>query len=89
MTSEQLKALNGLYTNNLVRHKYAHTLTEAERKDIRAKNEDFAQQLDALVIPWSIQNAVAYASEQSKNWARYNRDVINEIISNYERRCAA
>ena len=89
MTSEQLKALNGLYTNNLVRHKYKHTLTSAERKDIREKNKDYAQQLDLLNIPWSIQNAVAYASEQSKNWTRYNRDVISEIISNHERRYTA
>ena len=89
MTSEQLKALNGLYTNNLVRHKYKHTLTKSELKDIREKNKDYAQQLDLLNIPWSIQNAVAYASEQSNNWIRYNKDVISEIISNYERRYAA
>ena len=89
MTNEQLKALNGLYTNNLVRHKYKHALTGSELKDIREKNKDYAQQLDSLNIPWSIQNAVAYASEQSNNWIRYNKDVINEIINNYERRYAA
>ena len=89
MDFETYNALNGLYTNNLVRHKYKHTLTSAERKDIREKNKDYAQQLDLLKIPWAIQNAVAYASEQSNNWIRYNKDVIDEIISNHERRHAA
>ena len=89
MNNEQYNALNGLYTNNLVRHKYKHTLTETERKDIQEKNKDYAQQLDLLNIPWSIQNAVAYASEQKNNWIRYNKDVINEVISNYERRYVA
>ena len=89
MKLEIYSALNGLYTNNLVRHKYKHTLTEAERKDIQEKNKDYAQQLDILGIPWAIQNAVAYAGEQSNNWIRYNKDVISDIISNYERRYAA
>lgn len=89
MDFETYNALNGLYTNNLVRHKYKHALTEAERKDIQEKNKDYAQQLDILGIPWPIQNAVAYASEQSNNWIRYNKDVISEIINNYERRRAA
>ena len=89
MTNERYNALNGLYTNNLVRHKYKQILTDNERKDIQEKNKDYAQQLDILGIPWSIQNAVAYASEQKNNWIRYNKDVISDIISNYERRYVA
>lgn len=89
MNIEIYNTLNGLYTNNLVRHKYKQTLTDDEIKDIQEKNKDYAQDLDILGVPWSIQNAVAYASEQQKNWYRYNKDVIREIISNYERRHAA
>lgn len=83
MNIEMYNALNGLYTNNLVRHKYKHALTDADLKDIREKNKQSAQDLDILGVPWYIQNAVAYASEQQKNWYRYNQDVINEIIERY------
>ena len=81
MNKEQLKALHGLYVNNLVMHKYE--LTNRELENCILKNRDYAKALDRLRVPWRIQNQVAYAAENPENWINYNDLVINRIIEKY------
>ena len=79
LTSDVYKELAGLYVNQLVSNKY--DLNDHERENIREKNAQFAARLDALGVPWKIQNAIAAAGERRENWGRYNRDVIREVIA--------
>ena len=79
LTSDVYKELAGLYVNIMVANKYK--LSEYELMNIREKNAQFAARLDALGVPWKIQNAIAAAGERRQNWGRYNRDVIREVIA--------
>ena len=81
MNKKQLKALHGLYVNNLVIHKYE--LTEKSLNDCILMNREYAKRLDQLDVPWVIQNQIAYAAENPENWSNYNDIVINRIVNKY------
>ena len=81
ITRESYRELEALYVNQMVSNRYQ--LDEHERNDIRDRNAYLAERLDQLKVSWVIQNAVAFAGTRRENWGRYNRDVISEIIDQY------
>ena len=83
VTYDIYQELVGLYVNIMVANRFRHELNESELMNIREKNAQYAERLDALGVPWTLQNRVAYAATVPANWQRYNRDVMNEIIHRY------
>lgn len=77
--SKQDSILNALYAAMVVISK--HPNDAAAKVDMTSKFKSFADELDSLGVPFSIQNRVAMAGELKMNWDRYNRTVLNEIYS--------
>lgn len=76
-SKEQADVLNALYSSIVTRMKYPND--EFLQADITEKLKDYARELDALHVPFAVQNAVAGAGEISSNWDRYNNDVLQEV----------
>lgn len=81
ITKEVYDELAGLYVNQVVANRYE--LNEQERASVREQNAYFAERLDELEVPWTLQNAIAYAGTKRENWSRYLKDVIDEVIERY------
>lgn len=79
--SKEYNALNALYANMVVYHRYTDNLNANELATVAYINETSARDLDALNISWRVQNAVAGAGRLRKNWDRYNYTVINETVA--------
>lgn len=79
MNKEQMKALQGLYAYCQATLYNAHTFEQREQ-EIAYR----ATKLDALGVPWRIQNKVALAGYDPSNLDRYMDDVIREQISKEE-----
>jgi len=76
-TREQYNLLEGLYSGIVTLQKYPND--EHLWNDMRAKFGQYANELDALKVPFSVQNAVAEAGYQRENWGKNNRNVIMEV----------
>lgn len=78
--NDKIKSLlEGLYVNQVVKHKYR--LTPEENSSISLKDIRYAEQLDILGVGWVIQNTVAHAGSEQSNWERYNHTVLHEVFS--------
>lgn len=78
ITLEIKRSLSALYTTVLVKNKYGQDETTGERFKMHAED------LDGQGVPWRLQNMVAYAGENPRNWDRYNSSVIDEAIERFE-----
>lgn len=77
-SKKQADVLNALYSSIVTRMKYPND--EVLQADITEKLKGFAQELDALHVPFAVQNAVAGAGEIRSNWDRYNNEVLQEVF---------
>ena len=83
ITKEIYDELAGLYVNQVVANKFE--LNEQELENIRENNAYFAERLDELEVPWTIQNQVASAASKPENWLRYLKDVVYEVIEKHNK----